>query len=80
MEVTEPKRPYADNNLFTYEEEWRNGEHFVKRLETVGSPNGHAQFDLAIIEVDEEGDFVYPEQLENIGDRIRSYGSIAEPS
>jgi len=72
IEVIEPMRPYAENNLFTYSGRWNGRQYVAERLSTLGPPNGYEQFDLAIIEVDEEGDFAYPQQLEIIGDRIRS--------
>ena len=72
MEFAEPRRPYTNNNLFTYRGRWDGNQYVVERLRTLGSPDGYEQFDLAIIEVDEEGDFANSEQLEIIGDRIRS--------
>lgn len=72
MEVVEPRRPYADNNLFTYRGRWDGKQYVAERLRTLGPPDGYEQFDLAIIEVDEDGDFANSQQLENVGDRIRS--------
>lgn len=72
MEVIEPMRPYADNNLFTYSGRWKGDQYVAERLPAPGPPNGYEQFDLAIIETDEEGDFANPLQLEIVSDRIRS--------
>ncbi|MEM9547847.1 MAG: hypothetical protein AAGA77_17825 [Bacteroidota bacterium] len=72
MKTNEPKRPYKDDNLFTYKGKSHGNGYTVELQDTLGPPNGYEQFDLGIIEVDEEGQLSHPKQLENIGDRIRS--------
>ena len=50
MKVIEPKRPYGDNNLFTYSGCWVDKRYVAERLRALGPPDGDEQFDLAISE------------------------------
>jgi len=69
--MVKPTRPYGAKSLFTFGHRWDGARHVSELLPTPGPPDGYEQFDLAIVEVDDEGDFVSPPQLEHLGERIR---------
>ncbi len=69
--MTEPRRPYRDDNLFTFGHRWDGPRLVSELLAAPGPPNGSEQFDLAIVELNDEGGFAHPSQLENLGERIR---------
>ncbi|MEM1080955.1 MAG: hypothetical protein AAGH65_05170 [Pseudomonadota bacterium] len=72
MSMKSPERPYLDRNLFTYQGQWDGQQFGVQLMSQLGAAADGEQFDLGMIEVDEVGEFIEPNQLELISARIRA--------
>ena len=69
--MNHPKRPYGNNNVFTFGHEWRASVLESQLRRSVGDPIGYEQFDLGIVEINDMGDFEDSSQLDAICQRIR---------
>ncbi len=65
-----PERPYGDNSLFTLAHEDQQVEPVL--LKSLGPTDGYEQFDVAIVEADDEGGFVHGQQLESVRRRVEA--------
>ena len=68
--MEQPKRPYNNRNIFTFGHERLDGRLVSERLPEIGEPNGYEQFDLGIVEFNDQGDFEHGSQLDAICERI----------
>ncbi|MGB5759519.1 MAG: hypothetical protein WBM50_21575 [Acidimicrobiales bacterium] len=63
-----PRRPYGDNSLFTLRHE--HGRVGPVLLDSVGPPDGYEQFDVGVVEFDDDGRFAHGAQLQTLRQRI----------
>ena len=74
-----PKRPYGKENLFTFGHRREGDLNISELLPELGPPDGYELFDLAIIEVDDEGRFADRRQLNHLNERVRQVREHGEP-